>query len=99
MGLSFYVGQLLEFLQMMLFVLYKVCLPAWPVSFLCSQCFPSTPSRQRADFAWSSTIDPLETASHYTVPAAYFKVADSPAFYLALVVLAGAWGRGHCRLA
>lgn len=46
-GLSFYVGQLLEFLQMMLFVLYKVFVPAWG------------PSRQSVQSMFPVVLSPI----------------------------------------
>jgi hypothetical protein len=44
---------------------------------------------QRARFAWTDSIVPLQNASKFTVLAGYFEAANSPTFYLTFVFLSG----------
>ena len=95
-GLSFFIEQFIEFLQFMLFVVNHVCIAAmlhtaFPVCPVPMPCY-----MQRAHFAWTTTISPLQYAAHFSVPAGYYEVAHSPSFYLALLCLAGEALRDKC---
>ena len=54
-----------------------------------SVCSHHITNMKRAKFAWKSTFDPIVYAAHFSVPAGYFEAAQSSAFYVVLVVLAG----------
>ena len=92
-GLAFYAGQVVELLQILLFVVNPVSTPTRrrDPRIVCIHVICVHPDLQRSSFAWTSTILPLQTVSRYTTAAGYIDTLGSAAFYEALVLGAGVW--------
>ena len=92
-GLLFYVGQIAEFLQVCMPHASSSCRSRARLHLRRPQQMMFFIVNTRSAIPWTSTIAPLRYASEFTTLMGYYRIVESPGFYLALVLI-GSEGSG-----